>query len=264
MGEILNKIKNIETVDISYDNPDRLEFLRLDKLKVSGSRVRRKINREAINRMAENIKNFGILQPLEVNERNEIILGIRRFEAAKLASLDKIPVIRRKSSNMRELEKQVVSDIHSKKISLLERARAFQKLIELKNISKYGLAKYLSLSHNLVCRTLAILDANPKTKELIENEKISERMAAVVLYRLKDRSKEDHVFRKIINERLSISQAENLITEINDSSILKKHFLKQLKSFKTSLVKFKDKAEMSGLDENEIKKELEELKQLIK
>jgi ParB family chromosome partitioning protein len=246
------------------DFSEKIEIISVEDLRFSKNRVRKSVNREEISMMAESIKRFGILQPLEINEKNEVILGTRRLDAAKLASLNKVPVIKRTSSELYEIEKQLISDLHSKNITLLERAEAFQKLIELKAMTKYALAKYLCLSNNLVCRTLAILKANPETIKLIKSGKLSQRIAASVLYRLKDKSKENYIITKIINEKLSVEQAENLVAEINDSKILNKHFLKQLKSFRTSLKKFREKSGVAEAKvEKEIKEELRKIKEMI-
>lgn len=256
--------------DLSYldlakvDQDEIVELVAIEKLKLSENRIRKAVNREEIALMAENIKTFGIMQPLEINNKNEIILGTRRFEAAKLACLEKVPVIRRATNSIYEIEKQLVSDLHSKSISLLERAFAFQRLIEIKDMTKNRLAKYLGFSTNLICRTLSILDANKETFNLMRKGKISQRMVATILYRLKDKSKESYVVNKIIEEGLSVAQAENLIAEINDSEVLKKHFLKQVKGFSTSLKKFKEKVEKSsGGGTEEIKDELEKISNSI-
>jgi len=267
MGKILEKLKEAELPEIKKEDTEKVELIPLNKLKLSKNRVRKSINREQISAMAKNLQMFGILQPLEINKRNEVILGTRRFEAAKLACLDKIPCIKRSSHEIYEIEKQLVSDLHAQNLSLLERAQAFQTLLELKGITKYALAKYLSLSNNLVCRTLAVLEASAETMQLMKTGRISQRLVAAVLYRLRDKSKEKYVINKIMKEKMSVAQAENLVAEINDSSILKKHFLKQVKGFKTSLKKFKEKARISGMDkkvEKEIEKELKEIYNLIK
>ncbi|MBU0615035.1 MAG: ParB/RepB/Spo0J family partition protein [Nanoarchaeota archaeon] len=260
----IDKYKRLDAADCGLKNVENIEFIQITQLKLPKDRVRKSINREDISLMAANLKLFGILQPLEINSKNEVILGTRRFEAAKLASLQKVPVIRRTTNQIFELEKQLVSDLHSKHISLLERAQAFQKLLELKSISKYELARYLSLSNNLICRTLAILNASPETMNLIKQGRISQRVVAAVLYRLKDKSKEKYIINKIIKEKLSVAQAENLVAELNDSNILQKHFLKQAKSFRTSLTKFKEKSDISNMDKKQVEKELEKIIESIR
>jgi ParB family chromosome partitioning protein len=129
MGKILEKLEELESIEnitkkINHDNIKKIESIQTDKLKLSKNRIRKAINREDISSMAKNLKMFGILQPLEINEKNEVILGTRRFEAAKLACLEKAPIIRRNSNEIHEIEKQLVSDLHTKHISLLEKGKS--------------------------------------------------------------------------------------------------------------------------------------------
>lgn len=168
MGRILNRLKDLEDIKIKKDKSEEIELIPLSRLKLQKNRVRKSINREKIDLMSKNLKLFGILQPLEINHKNEIVLGTRRFEAAKLASLDKIPVIKRSSNDLYEIEKQLISDIHTDHPSLLEKAKAFQLLLEVKDVNKTALARYLGLSSNLICRTLSILEASPETLSLMK------------------------------------------------------------------------------------------------
>ncbi len=237
-------------------------FLPLSEIKLNPNRIRRKINREEIADMANNLKKFGILQPLEINGKKEVVLGNRRFEAAKLASLEKVPCVIRNSSDILEMEKQLVSDLHTKHLSVLERAIAFSTLMELKSMTKYALAKYLNLSHNLVCRTLALLKANENTMRLIRLGRISQRKVAMVLYRLKDKKMEDFVIQEIIGRKMNIVQAGNFIAEINDPEIFKKHFLTRIKAFKTTVMHFREKLEKLNLTEEQRKEILEELRSI--
>lgn len=89
-------------------------------------------------------------------------------------------------------------------------------------------------------------------------------MVATILYRLKDKSKEKYVVNKIIKEQMSVAQSENLIAEINDSEVLKKHFLKQVKSFSTSLKKFQEKSKEFGINKKEEKEIIDELNDVVK
>ncbi|OIO65721.1 hypothetical protein AUJ68_02310 [Candidatus Woesearchaeota archaeon CG1_02_57_44] len=227
---------------------DRIEYIPLEHLRYAPGRIRQRINPEDVRSLARTFQTFGMMQPLEVNERDEVILGTRRLAAAKLVGLSPIPVIRRSVPELYSLEKQLVSDLHTRHLTILERAHAFQNLLELTGMSKYALAKYLSLSSNLICRTLAILKANPTTIALMEEGKISQRTVTSVLYRLKDKSKEDWLIGKIIREKLTVRQAEQLVAEINDTAILAKHFMRHVRSFRTSVTHFQEKQHAVGLE----------------
>jgi len=264
MSQIQQRLESALSKFAAPQKKEREEvlFLPVDELKLNPNRVRRQINREDIADMAKNLKMFGILQPLEINEKNQVILGNRRFEAAKLASLDKVPCIKRESCEFYGIEKQLVSDLHSTHLSVLERAFAFKELIELKGLTKYALANYLNLSHNLVCRTLAILEANENTLKLLKEGKISQRKVAMILYRLKDKNLEDFVVNEIIERKLNIVQAGNFVAEINDPEIFKKHFLQRVRAFKTTLKHFKEKLNLLNFSEEQKKEIVEELRDI--
>ncbi len=237
----------------------------VDSLKVNRS-IRSNIIWEDIRQLASNIKMFGILQPLLITSNNEIILGVRRYYAARLAGLKEIPVIVTDLDNT-IIEKQLISDLNTKHLTVLERALAFQDLLDKKQMTKYELARYLSLSDTLICRTLAILKANPRTMQLLKDDKISQKVVATVLYRLKDKSLENYVIDKIIKERLNIIQAGNLVAELNDPQIMKKHFIMKLKSFRTSMQKFQEKTKrvrLSKQEKQEIKTEIKLINEVLK
>lgn len=232
----------------------------IEELKLSKN-IRTQIDWTGVRRLAASIKTFGILQPILIDKSNEIVLGVRRFYAAKLIGFTEVPVIVTNEDNT-SIEQQLVSDLNSKHLTILERAIAFHDLMDKKEMTKYQLAKYLGFSHNLVCRTLAILKANPRTIGLIKDEKISQKTVATVLYRLKNKNLENYVIDKILKEKLNIIQAGNLVAELNNPDIMKKHFISQLKGFRTSTQKFQEKVKQINLSEKEraeIKKEFKEL-----
>ena len=108
--------------------------------------------------------------------------------------------------------------------------------------------------------------AEVKDKELPIDSLDGEKKGEVYPPKEKDKSKEKYIINKIIKEKMSVAQAENLVAEVNDSNILKKHFLKQVKSFNTSLKKFKEKEKIIGMnkkEEEEIEKELGEIKKFL-
>ncbi|MFW6027070.1 MAG: ParB/RepB/Spo0J family partition protein [Candidatus Woesearchaeota archaeon] len=178
----------------------KIEYIDPEKLKIPEESVRKITNWDSIKKLGKNMKNFGILQPLEINQKNEVIIGTRRLRAARIASLEKVPVIKRDTGEFQKIEKQLSSNIHSEKLTVREKAKAFKYIMDLKVMDKTTLSKYLGVSVNYICRVLAILEASEETQKLIESGKISERMASSILYRLKDKSKEDYVFKKIIED----------------------------------------------------------------
>jgi len=262
LSRISERLELERSLQLEPERKEQVLHVPTNKIKLSSNRVRLAINREDVKSMSENLKLFGIMQPIEVNEKNEVILGNRRFEAAKLACLDTIPIIQHSSSEIHEVEKQLASDLHSKQLSVVERALAFRKVMVVKGITKYALAKYLGLSHNLVCRTLAVLKANKNTIKLMKQGRVSQRKVAMILYRLKDSSLEDFVVNEIIEKGMNIVQAGNFIAEINDPEIFKRHFLQRVRAFKTSLLNFKEKLKLLNLSEEQRREIIWELRSI--
>jgi len=249
-----------------YTEKNRIELMETENLKLREDRVRKEFPWSSLQPLMKSLKLFGFLQPLQVNEKNEVIIGSRRLEAAKLAFIDKVPVIRTLDNNYGALQKEIFSDISTKHLSLREKAEAFQKIIQLTGMTKYALAKYFNLSHTTVCKTLAILNANKKTLGLIEEEKITEKKVAMVLYRLKDKSKENYVISEIIRKKLDIIQAGNLVAETNNPEIFKAHFISRLKALVTTIKNFKERAGKIDFDDKtneEIKNGFNEVKKII-
>lgn len=233
----------------------------IDCLKVDKS-IRSSIDWKDVKMLASSIRMFGILQPLLVTNDYHIVLGIRRYYAARLAGLKEVPVIITDLDNT-VVEKQLISDLNTKHLTVIERALAFQDLLDKKYMTKYELARYLGFSDALICRTLAILKANPRTMQLLKDEKISQKVVATVLYRLKNKNLENYVIDKIMKEKLDIIQAGNLVAELNNPQIMKKHFIIKLKGFRTSVCKFLERNQKISLNEvekQEIKKEIELIK----
>jgi len=228
-----------------------VELIDTDKLKLRDNRVRQKISWKSLQPLMRSLRLFGFSQPIEVNNKNEVVLGNRRLEAAKLGFVDKIPVIRSNASDYEAIQKELFSDLSTEKLSLREKAEAFREIMKQTGMTKYALANYLGLSHTSVCKTLSLLNASKKTEKLIEEGKISEKKVAMVLYRLKDKSKEDYIINEIIRKKLDIVQAGNLVAEINNPEIFKKHFLARIKAFKTLLNNFEEKRKTIKLDEKE-------------
>lgn len=226
--------------------------------------ARKIIPRDSIWDLAHNIKKNGILQPLVVDESHKLIIGSRRLEAAKLIGLQKVPILIMTSSECLTLERTVISDLHSKPLTILEKATAFKKLIHIKNITKYALAKELNVSHTLICQCMSILGANQNTQQLLENKLISEKKVAMVLYRLKNKALEDFVMNEILTKNLNMIQAGNLVAQLNNPEVLQKHFSKQVKSFHTSFMNFTKKSTLQDMKlKSDMKKELEELRDKI-
>lgn len=248
------------------EKKQKVEFVNTNNLKLRQNRLRKEFSWKDLQPLMKSLKLFGFFQPLQINENNEVILGSRRLEAAKMAFIDKVPVMKTEANDYEAIQRELFSDLSSKNLSLREKAEAFRQILNMTGMTKYALANYLSLSHTSVCKTLSILKANKETIKLMEEGEISEKKVAMVLYRLKDKSKENYVVNEIIKRKMDIIQAGNFVAEVNNPEIFKKHFLTRLKAFETSIKNFRKRAKEINLGEKdriEVKRTLESIKKVI-
>src|SRR3989338_7863534 len=101
-----------------YTEKNRIELMETENLKLREDRVRKEFPWSSLQPLMKSLKLFGFLQPLQINENNEVILGSRRLEAAKLAFIDKVPVMKTETSDYEAIQKELFSDLSSKNLSL--------------------------------------------------------------------------------------------------------------------------------------------------
>lgn len=131
-----------------------------------------------IEGLARSIQEQGLLQPIIVktlqNSEYQIIVGERRFHAAKQAGLQKVPAILREEEDAQTLILQLLENDQRERVSPLEEAEALQKLIEQMKLSKQDIAKELGRDSAWVSLRLGLLNANPQIKTLIQEEKVQD------------------------------------------------------------------------------------------
>lgn len=134
----------------------------------------------------------------------------------------------------------LILELKIQKLDFIEKAHFFKKALELekkqaeKGTAVKRLARKIGLSENNwkeIYRCMKVLEANRKTKRLMEHGKIKPEKVARILYNLKDKSKEDRVIGKAIKENLPTQQAEKEVSELNDPKSILKHFDKDCTRF---------------------------------
>ena len=170
-----------------------------------------------LQELANSIKEHGIIQPIVVSrsgEKFEIIAGERRFQAAKLAGLLKIPVIVRDVTEQQKLELAIIENIQRHDLNPVEEARSYQKLIDDFDLSQEEAAQKLSKSRSTVANKLRILNLPVEIqKALMENE-ITEGHAKAILA-IENPEKQKALFDLILKSGLTVRQTEDKTKEIS-------------------------------------------------
>jgi len=164
-----------------------IKLVDVDKIKPDKEQPRKTFDEESLKELAETFKTQGIIQPIEIDENYQIIIGERRWRAAKLAGLKQIPCkIVRGLTLEQKLERQLIENIHHEPLSDLEKAQAIKKLIEIQKITQKAAAALVGISESEVHMLLSLVDAPKEVKKLVEEEKLPPSIAGEIAYKLKD------------------------------------------------------------------------------
>jgi ParB family chromosome partitioning protein len=169
---------------------------------------------DALNELAASIKEIGILQPPVVRkigaDKYELIMGERRYRAAKLAGLTAIPVIIRETTDNELLREALIENIHRSNLNSLEEAAAYNQMLTDFGFTHDDLASKLGKSRPVITNTLRLLNLPPSVQKRLAAGTLSAGHARALLG-LANPEEMERLANKIINEGLSVRATEELI-----------------------------------------------------
>jgi ParB family chromosome partitioning protein len=211
-----------ETV-VKPDSPSRVkasDFTKIpvDLIDANPWQPRNEFEEKALNELAESIKNHGLIQPVTVrkgkNGRYQLIAGERRLRASKLAELQEIPAYIRTASDIQMLEMGLIENIQRKDLNPIEVALSFQRLLDECNIRQDELADKVSKSRPVITNYLRLLKLYPPVQKAIIDGQITMGHAKM-LVSIEDETQQVAVLDKIVYEKLSVHQVEELMRKLN-------------------------------------------------
>jgi ParB family chromosome partitioning protein len=174
---------------------------------------RKAFNSELLNDLAESIKINGILQPIAVrevdNNKYEIIAGERRWRAAQIAGLTKVPIILFEANNEKTFELAIMENVQREDLNPIEEALAIKELIEKYNFSQEKIIDITGKKRTRIVNILRVLDLPDEIQKLIAEEKIS-RGHGIALLSFKEDANLLEIAQSIIEKELSVRQVEKL------------------------------------------------------
>ena len=169
---------------------------------------------DALNELAASIKEIGILQPPVVRkigaDKYELIMGERRYRAAKLAGLTTIPVIIRETTDNELLREALIENIHRSNLNSLEEAAAYNQMLTDFGFTHDDLASKLGKSRPVITNTLRLLNLPPSVQKRLAAGTLSAGHARALLG-LANPEEMERLANKVINEGLSVRATEELI-----------------------------------------------------
>ena len=211
-------------------------FIELDKIEANPYQPRIEFNEERLNALADSIKQYGILQPIVVSRKEEyseefgirtkyqIIAGERRFRASKIAGLNSIPAIIRdkEDTDAEKLELAIIENLQREDLNPVDKAKAFKKLADDFGLKHAQIAKKMGKSREYVSNAMRILMLPQHMLSGLTAGKMSEGHTRSLLM-LKDRPEEqEELYKRVINDRLTVRAAEKLARGIATDKIRKK------------------------------------------
>ncbi len=181
---------------------------------------RKVFNEEALNELADSIKQMGIIEPLIVqkkkdSKRYEIIAGERRFRAARIAGLKQVPVVVRDYADKDILTIAILENIQREDLNPIEEAQAYQRLMDESKMTQEAVAEKLSKSRTAITNSLRLLKLSKEVMDMIADEIISEGHGKVLLG-VDDSKAQLEIAKKIAEENLSVRAAEELVRKYKE------------------------------------------------
>ena len=210
LGKGLNLLFN--EADAEVGNKRDVTTLPIKKIKPNKNQPRKNFDSSELAELSDSIKLNGILQPLLVREKNnyyEIVAGERRYQAAKLAKLEEIPVVIKAISDEEVFKLALIENLQRSDLTPIEEARGYKQLIKQDNLTQDELSKILSKSRSAIANTLRLLDLPEEVQNLMAEGRISAGHARAILT-VSGKEGRIKLAQKVIEENLSVRQTENL------------------------------------------------------
>ncbi len=201
-----------ETVQTKNTNVGQETKIPIANLKPSPSQPRRLFNKNSINELADSIKSKGLVQPLVVRpspsnaNSYEIIAGERRWRAAQIAQLHEVPVVVRNFNDTEALEIAIIENVQRSDLSPIEEAAGYKRLIENHGHTQEDLSGIVGKSRSHIANIIRLLSLPQSIQDMITEGKISSGHARAIM----NSAFPEQLAEKIINENLSVRDAENL------------------------------------------------------
>lgn len=190
-------------------------------IKAAKNQARTDFDDKKLKELADSVREHGVLQPLLVRNAPggyELVAGERRLRASKLAGLEKVPVVILTAENDKAAEMGLIENIQREDLNAMEEAMAYREMMEHYHYTQEGLAKALGKSRSYIANSLRLLTLDEGVKKYIKEGKLSAGHGRALLS-VKAEPRRQQLLEKIIENHLSVRQAEDLAKSLNEVKI---------------------------------------------
>ena len=185
----------------------------VDAIEVNPMQPRKTFGHEDLEELIESIKVYGIIQPIiatKVEGGYQLIAGERRLRAARIIGLETVPAIVRQAEEQEKLELAIIENVQRKSLNPIEKAVAYQRLMDEFNLTQEQVAQKLGVSRSAVANTVRLLGLTEEAQKAIAEERLSEGHAKV-LVSLENEKEQNNFLQKILLHGYTVRDTEQRI-----------------------------------------------------
>ena len=208
LDALLGPINNLE------DEKNNILEVKINEVEPNKDQPRKDFDEEKLKALADSIKEHGIVQPIIVRKEEtgySIVAGERRWRAAKIAGLKKIPVIVKELTPQEVMEIALIENLQREDLNPIEEAEAYQKLMKEYKMTQEDVAKIVGKSRAAIANSVRLLTLVEEVKNMLKEGNLSSGHARA-LVTIDDGERQKELAEKIINNNLSVRETEKLVS----------------------------------------------------
>ena len=211
------KHATVSTASSAEEGKDGTLMVKLSKVEPNREQPRKNFDEDSLQELAESLKQFGMLQPILVQNRGdyyEIIAGERRWRAAKIAGLKEVPVIVRELTDQEIVEISLIENIQREDLNPIEEAQAYKRLLTEFHLKQDEVAERVSKSRTAVTNSMRLLKLCDEVQKMVVDHMISTGHARALIS-IEDPEEQYLIAQKIFDEKLSVREVEKLVKDLH-------------------------------------------------
>ena len=188
-------------------------LVNITKVEPNREQPRKNFDEDALLELSESIKQYGLLQPILVQDRKdyyEIIAGERRWRAAKLAGLKQVPVIIKNLTDQEIVEISLIENIQRENLNPIEEAQAYKRLLNEFHLKQDEVAERVSKSRTAVTNSMRLLKLSDDVQRMVIDEMITTGHARALLG-VEDPAEQYNLAQRIFDEKLRVREVEKIV-----------------------------------------------------
>ena len=205
------------------ENVSRETLININDIEPNTGQPRKNFEEDTLQELADSIKQYGIIQPLILQKNGKyytIIAGERRWRAARIAGLKKVPAIIKEFTPQESMEIALIENIQRQDLNPIEEAIAFQNLIKEFNLKQDEVAERVSKSRVAVTNSMRLLKLDERVQQMIIDGMISTGHGRALLS-IEDKDIQYQIAMKVFDEKLSVRDTEKLVKKVIEDKPVK-------------------------------------------